>query len=237
MDYSVIIPAHNEEHFLPATLAALAIAMENSAASGEVIVVDNASDDRTAQLASASGARVIFEAHRQIARARNVGAAAANGRFLVFLDADTLISSSLLERALEALASGSVCVGGATVDFGAAGRRHILPRVWNRISLAFKLAAGCFIYTHAEAHHAVGGFDEAYYASEEIWYVRRLKRWGKPRSMEARIFADEPIRTSDRKLHMYSTRELLGLILLSALPFSVRSRRMCALWYDDRPKT
>lgn len=89
-DYSIIVPAYNEEDCLPGTLAYLGRAMAGVPdAAGEVVVVDNASTDRTAAIASRWGARVVFEPHRQIARARNAGAAAARGGRLIFVDADT----------------------------------------------------------------------------------------------------------------------------------------------------
>ena len=91
-DYSVIIPAYNEELHLPETLRNLQKAMEAvTPLRGEIIVVDNNSTDRTAEIAHDAGARVVFEAHNQISRARNCGGRAANSRNLIFLDADTII--------------------------------------------------------------------------------------------------------------------------------------------------
>jgi len=239
MDYSIIIPAHDEEHYLPATLEALHLAMAACGERGELIVVDNDSSDATAALALAGGARVVHEAHRQIARARNAGARVATGRMLVFVDADTLVSPELLERALGALTSGRYCVGGSTLQFhgaDASAYQHRLARLWNRLALRFSLAAGCFLFSLAEGHRDTGGFDEAYYASEEIGYVKRLKRWGKKRGLGAFIIQDAKLSTSDRKLRMYRPWEMLGLGLLSVLPFAMRTRRMCSMWYGKRSK-
>jgi glycosyltransferase involved in cell wall biosynthesis len=81
VDYSIVIPAFNEEEFLPATLAAVRAAMAaQTGACGELIVVDNNSTDRTAAVARSLGAQVVFEPVNQISRARNCGAAAALGR-------------------------------------------------------------------------------------------------------------------------------------------------------------
>ena len=76
--YSVIIPAYNEEKWLPKTLAALSKAMAEIDCPGEIIVVDNNSSDHTAEVARQSGAIVFFERVNQISRARNTGANAAN---------------------------------------------------------------------------------------------------------------------------------------------------------------
>src|SRR5262245_35655412 len=98
MKLSVIIPAFNEERFLPQTLGCLRQAAEQIGFAPErdieTIVVDNASSDRTAEIALAAGAKVISVPEHNIARVRNVGARTASADLLVFLDADTLIPAS-----------------------------------------------------------------------------------------------------------------------------------------------
>ena len=92
MRISVIIPAFNEELLLGETLRHVNAAMAGFSRRGwetELIVCDNNSTDNTAKLARAAGATVVFEPFNQIARARNAGAAAACGEWLVFIDADS----------------------------------------------------------------------------------------------------------------------------------------------------
>ena len=75
-DYSVVIPAYNEADFLPSTLETLfKVLVEIREHRGEVIVVNNGSTDRTAQIAEQCGAKVVEEKNRGIGRARNSGAA------------------------------------------------------------------------------------------------------------------------------------------------------------------
>ncbi len=85
---SVIIPAFDEERYLPATLDRLRRAADHlGAVPGrdiEMIVVDNASTDRTAEIALDAGARVVPVPEHNIGRARNAGAAASTG-FALFL--------------------------------------------------------------------------------------------------------------------------------------------------------
>ena len=84
-DYSVIIPAYNEEKFLPKTLDALVLARkELSTFSGECIVVDNQSNDNTALVAKEYGCRVVTESVRQISKVRNTGAKNARGKIFYF---------------------------------------------------------------------------------------------------------------------------------------------------------
>jgi glycosyltransferase involved in cell wall biosynthesis len=116
-DYSIIVPAYNEADFIGATLDRLqAIMADNSEWDGELIVTDNNSTDNTAEIANAHGATVVFEAHRQISWSRNAGGRAASGRFLFFVDADTLISPELFRHSLEQLRGGACCGGGGTID-------------------------------------------------------------------------------------------------------------------------
>ncbi len=238
VDYSIIVPAYNEERWLPDTLTKLQHAMASLSLQGELIVVDNNSSDGTAELARKHGARVVFEEYNQISRARNAGARAAQGRFLVFVDADTLIPQELLAKALENLETENCCGGGTTVAFDTplnAGGRIGLA-VWNKISATLKLAAGCFIYCRREGFEAVGGFSEAVYASEEIWLSRGLRRWGRSQGQAYCIITDYPAHSSGRKLEWFSTWQQTGLLLLMLLfPFFVRFKWLCGFWYK-RPE-
>ena len=233
-DYSIVVPAYNEEALLPATLEHLAAAMAVLSFRGEVVVCDNNSTDATGEVARAAGARVVFEPVNQISRARNTGAQAAQGRFLVFVDADTHITSGLLGEALERLASGDTCGGGSTVVMDGAPsalEEHVIAR-WNGFSRWMRLAAGSFIFVLREAFQAVGGFSEKVYASEEIWFSRDVKRWGRKRGLDFVIIEGHPVLTSGRKGVWYPPAVLfvvmLGLVLF---PFLLRSRAFCWLWY------
>src|SRR2546427_11185726 len=79
----------------------------------ELIVCDNNSDDRTAQIARAAGARGVFEPVNQIARARNTGAAHAAGDCLIFIDADPHASREWCANAGEAMEVGRGLAVGA----------------------------------------------------------------------------------------------------------------------------
>ena len=88
---SVIVPAFNEEKLIAETLRRIQAARSAFASLGwesEIVVCDNNSTDRTAELARAEGATVVFEPVNQIARARNTGASAATGDWFLFVDAD-----------------------------------------------------------------------------------------------------------------------------------------------------
>src|SRR5436190_9872402 len=116
MKISIIVPAFNEEKLIPETLrrisAATAAFLERGWAS-EVIVCDNNSTDRTAELAREAGAQVVFEPINQIGRARNTGAAAASGDWLLFIDADSHPEAELFADVVTAIQSGNCLAGGS----------------------------------------------------------------------------------------------------------------------------
>ncbi len=232
-DLSFVVPAYNEAERIGGTLAAIRAAGEASGLAWEVVVTDNASTDDTAALARASGARVVPEPFRQIARSRNRGASEAKGRYLIFVDADTRVSPDLVREAVAALASGGAVGGGSLLKLEGAGpllQRIVAP--WNLISRKLTLAAGSFLFCLREAWEGTGGFDERYFASEEIWFSRALKRWGRARGLSFRILEGHPAETSARKMQGKAIfRFGLQFLVLNLCPWLLRSRRACFLWY------
>ena len=234
IDYSVIIPAYNEEALLANTLEVLQKAMAGIPLSGEIIVTDNNSTDRTAEIAQAAGAKVVFEPINQISRARNTGAKHAQGRYLVFIDADTQTPPGLLQMALNNLESGKYCGGGANVSFDTPvglPARMVLA-YWNTISRIFHLAAGCFVYSRRDDFESCGGFSEKHYASEEIWFSITLKRIAKKSNRKFCIISKPEVVTSSRKLFWFSHIQQLALLIFLALfPFMMRYKWICGYWY------
>lgn len=239
IDYSVVIPAYNEADWLPKTIAALDAAMQQNKLQGEIIVCNNNSTDNTASCAEAMGARVVFESYNQISRARNTGARHAQGRYLIFVDADTLISAELLSEALRRLESGRYIGGGAVVTFDCqlSKAAESGSRLWNWLSVKQHLAAGSFIFCLREAFETVNGFSESVYASEEIWLSRRLRKLGKQHGQAFSIIMAWPVISSGRKMQWYGTwQQILLLLMLMLFPFMVRYRSLCGFWYQRPDK-
>src|SRR6267154_1451989 len=102
MKISLVVPAFNEERLLPGSLSCMRAALRGFDRLGwksELIVCDNNSTDRTAEIAIAAGAEVVFEPVNQISRARNAGAARAGGDWIFFVDADSHPSVELFREA------------------------------------------------------------------------------------------------------------------------------------------
>ena len=228
---SFIVPAYNEERLLGATLDALRAAAVAAGEPYELIVVDDASTDRTAVIAEHHGAALVSVAHRQIAATRNSGARNANGDLLIFVDADTIVNEAVVRSAVEALRNGAAG-GGAAVEFDGTVplyARLLLPvLVWSFRSAG--LAAGCFLFCTRKAFAAVGGFDEAFYGAEELVMSRALKRHGRF------VVLRQAVITSGRKLRTHSVREMLAIVARLALrgPGAVKQRQGMDLWYAER---
>ena len=228
---SFIIPAYNEEQLLGRTLAALTEAARALGRPFEVVVVDDASTDRTAAVAREHGARVVPVAHRQIAATRNAGARAAAGEMFVFIDADTVVTAAAVRAAVEAMRRGAAG-GGCAFRFD--GRLPLYGRVMAAVAgplyRALGLASGCFLFCTREAFHAAGGFDAGLFGAEEAVMSRALRRQGRF------VVLREFVTTSGRKLRAHSAREILGLLVRLALagPKAVRRREGLEIWYGER---
>lgn len=94
--FSLVIPAYNEEKFLTRTIAAIRRAETMLGESVEIIVSDNLSTDRTAEVARELGAVAVQQDIRCIGAVRNRGAEAATGEYIVFVDADDVMSENML---------------------------------------------------------------------------------------------------------------------------------------------
>jgi glycosyltransferase involved in cell wall biosynthesis len=240
MKLSIIVPAYNEAGYIEYCLASIHAALEANSEllpAAEVIVVDNNSSDATAALAEAAGARVVREPVNQISRARNAGAAAACGDWLMFIDADSQLSTDLLGAALLQMQTPDFAGCGCLMDMGRVPfPARLMLGLWSTVSVALNWAAGSFIVCRADIFRALGGFSEELFAAEEIDFSRRMKRLARSRNLRFLILRDYPLRTSARKLRLYSTTELAGQTFRLFLRprRSLRSRGGLGVWYDGR---
>jgi glycosyltransferase involved in cell wall biosynthesis len=240
MMVSVIVPAFNEERELGATLSSIRTAMGAFSDAGwdaELIVCDNNSSDRTSDVAREAGATVVFEPFNQISRARNTGAAAAQGDWLVFVDADSHPTSELFADMMAAIRHGRCLAGGSTVRFDGSTRVvTFVGECWNLVSRCARWAAGSFVFCEAAAFRDVGGFSLELFAGEEVDLFRRFKRLARRRGRTIEILTRHPLRTSDRKARLYTPAEGVRFALRTLLTGgrTLRSQKECVQWYDGR---
>jgi glycosyltransferase involved in cell wall biosynthesis len=184
MKFSIVIPAYNEEHYLPRLLDSIEVARANYSGGRqeiEVIVADNDSSDRTAEIASAHGARVVRVQKRRIAAARNGGGHAAQGEIVCFIDGDSAVHPQTFD-AIEAAIAGGRYVGGSTgltlerKSFGLLVT-YILaaPMIW-----LSGMDSGV-VFCRRQDFEAVGGYDETRLYAEDLLFLMALRRLGKAR--------------------------------------------------------
>ncbi len=113
---SVVIPCLNEEENVARCVREALEALESSGLAGEVIVVDNDSEDRSAALAAAAGARVILERRRGYGSAYLAGFAAARGAYIVMADADLTYDFGEIPNFVAKLNDGAQLVMGNRME-------------------------------------------------------------------------------------------------------------------------
>jgi dolichyl-phosphate beta-glucosyltransferase len=141
-DLSVVVPAYNEEHRLPDTLAKLSRHLSSTSLRYEIIVVDDGSTDETGEVATAQAQldphiRLLMTRHAGKGAAVRSGALSARGRSVLFCDADLPMEPSELTRLAQKLDHFPVVIasreGQGARRFGEPFYRHLMGRVFNRI--------------------------------------------------------------------------------------------------------
>jgi hypothetical protein len=174
---SVIIPAHNEENYLEATLNAL---RQQKFPGCEVVVVANGCTDNTADVARGLCDQLVVLSQKSLGVARNLGARIAKGELLIFLDADTLLERHALRWISEEFTQAH-----------AAGTVRGLP---DAKPLAYRCMYGLKNFMHwSRLHHGssgviicwkehfvrLGGFREDLEMRENSELIKRLERFGR----------------------------------------------------------
>jgi len=227
---SVVVPAFNEERALPATLRAIDAARERMDA--ELVVVDNASTDATAQIAARHGALVVQESRHNVARVRNAGARAASGDVLVWIDADTLVPPEALERIAAAMADPA-CVGGALDVVHRPARRvlQVYLHAWRVLGLALRMSQGAAQFARRSAFEAAGGYDERRFMGEDVDFQWRLRRHG--RTVVLRDCRAVP---SPRRFDQWPVWRTFVWTNPLVIALLARRRTSWRGWYDDPPR-
>jgi glycosyltransferase involved in cell wall biosynthesis len=230
---SFVIPAHNEEAYLPVTLDALIRAAGQVGLPFEVIVVNDASTDRTGEVARGRGVRVIDVDYRQIAATRNAGARASAGDILFFVDADTQANRDAITEGLTAIEQGAV---GGGCHFRFDGRipwwAQVLLPIGNAAGRCLRVAGGAFLFCRRSDFEAVGGFCERYFAAEEAAFVQAVKRRGRF------VIPRATVLTSSRKFRTVTLRRAVAVSSRFVVcgPESYRTRERAALWYGPEAR-
>jgi glycosyltransferase involved in cell wall biosynthesis len=233
MKVSVVIPAYNEEDYLPKTLDALKEALR-SITDTEIIVVDNQSTDPTRAIALQCGARIVEETEHNIGRVRNAGAEAANGNVIVFIDADTIVRPGVIEKIVEAM-SDETCVGGSVkVEYERASRAWVrfFMRSWLFWARFTRMRQGALQFCRSDVFQELGGYDDTIYVGEDIEFHWRLDKYAQERGGFTAFIEEPRVLTSSRRWDKMGVRMLfIGHPVTIFLGW--RTRFLWKDWYEN----
>lgn len=232
-EFSIVIPARNEEAFLPSCLKAIEASAKYAKASLEVIVVVNRCTDSTEEIARSASCRVVETDAKNLAKIRNLGAASARGEILITVDADSCVSKNMLTEIRKALRAGD-CIGGATRLFPT---RYSLGIILTTLCLVpiclwYGISGGLF-FCRRETFEKIGGFDESFHSVEDIDFAVRLKHFGKQIGQRFKILWKTEIITSTRKFDKLGDWYFLKRPLMFLRVLRNADRQASNLiWYD-----
>lgn len=195
MKLSFVIPAYNEEDYIGDCIESIRNEAATSPYPVEIIVVNNASTDRTATLArSYPGVTVIDEPRKGLVRARNAGFFASSGELIANIDADSRLPRGWLKKVFDAFLRDSnlVVLSGPFIHYDLSSRMR-RSLVWFWYSLVFVsqwimktfFGTGAFVQggnyvVRRRALEAIGGYDTRIeFYGEDSDIGRRIVKVGK----------------------------------------------------------
>lgn len=179
---SVVIPAFNEEKYLPKTLESI---NKQSISPFEIIVADNNSTDSTASIAKAAGARVVHVKEQGNVYAMKGGLDVAKGDIIAGVDADTVVASDWLEVINEVFMDDAVVAvtGGIRIKDKSPFSRinDLLYFIFLQLNFWIGLPhlVGFNFAVRRDTYHKIGGMNTSYEMSSDVELGLRLKKYGK----------------------------------------------------------
>lgn len=209
---SVIVPAHDEQRFLPACLDAIHTAADELGRQVETVVVANRCTDATAAIALAAGAVVVEDESRTIAAVRNAGAARCTGDIVVTIDADSRMSPRALVEIDRHLATGIYVGGGSTFVPERRSMGIDVTMAFVRLSMLVSGLGGAMYWCHRSDFEAIEGFNESLTMAEDLDFARRLREHGRHTGRRFVNLRDVPVITSCRKFDHFGDWHVFGLL-------------------------
>lgn len=193
MKLSFVIPAFNEESYLADCLESILAQTRGHEASTEIIVVNNASCDRTREVALRyRGVRVVDEQRKGLTFARQAGFLASSGALIANVDADSRLTPGWVECVLRSFDENSklVALSGPFIYYDLTGSQRIFVRVFylvawtmyaiNRyvLRVGSMVQGGNFVVSRA-ALEQIGGFNLGIsFYGEDTDIARRMNEVG-----------------------------------------------------------
>ena len=236
---SIVIPAFNEEKFLPDTLQSISKAChifeEEFHFPTETIVVDNASTDSTKLVATGLGARVISHSTRNIASVRNAGIKTAAYDLVITVDADSYVPANTFREIWLAMETGRYIGGGVRLGIRSDSLRlkifmYGLEKLMVTIS---GLSGGMFFFLKGAALE-IGGFPEAHLVAEDMTFAKTLRAYGVKRGKKFHNLRTVQILTFDRKDVSFWKTLRIFYVGLRAYMGAKMDKKELEYWYNPK---
>ena len=232
---SIVIPAYNEEKYLPATLESVVDALEGMTPA-ELIVVDNESTDSTREIAMRFGARIVDEAVHNIGHVRNTGAIAASCDVIVFLDADTRVFPGTFQKILSEMTDPDCFGGSVAVEYEGELRRtwvRWFMKLWPLLGKFMRMRQGALQFCWRSVFIELGGYDATIFVGEDIEFHWRLDKLARQRGGHT-AFIDAPkVRTSSRRWDRMGLMRMLFFTHPVTIFLAWRVRGFWKDWYEN----
>ena len=237
MKISVIVPAFNEEAYLPSTLDAIAAAADALRSSTnvpvEIIVVDNNSTDDTAVVAVSRGAQVVFEREQGISRARNTGARQASGDVFVFIDSDVTVPPGLLQAIYSVLSDRSCLGGGVDVEYRPKRlTARLYLRSWRFLARRLDMVQGATQFCRRTTFEAIGGYDETAWIGEDVDFYWAMKRQARGNGGNVQLIRTPRVLASSRRFDRWPIWKTLVWTNPLYIAFFRRRKWAWGGWYS-----
>ena len=191
---SIIIPALNEEKYLPLLLKE--IKKQNFADDLEIIVADAGSEDKTVEIAKNYGCKIVQGGLP--AKGRNEGAKIAQGDIFLFMDADNIyLPENFLKNLLKEFEKRKLDIASFPIYPNGNGFDKFAYKIYNSFVWSiqrFSAYATNSVLIRKYIHQKIGGFDEEIKIAEDHFYAKTAKNFGKFGFIKTR-----PVLTSTRR--------------------------------------
>lgn len=201
--FSIIIPTLNEESYLPKILSDFEKQKKNNF---EIIIVDSNSTDKTEEKAlgfSESLPLAFYSVKkRNVSFQRNYGAKKSNGKYLLFLDADTRVDAAFTENTYNNVLRkrGSIFIPTLTTEESSRRNRALFKLINSVVEfsqfLNKPLSSGGSIFILRKLFFEINGFNETLYVSEDHDLIQKARRFG----AKAEVLKDVKIIFSLRRI-------------------------------------
>jgi glycosyltransferase involved in cell wall biosynthesis len=233
---SLVIPAYNEQDYLPACLDAVVRNLGGQAM--EIIVVDNNSTDGTRQVVERyPGVTYVFEPRKGITRARQRGYQAASGDIIAYIDADTRPRAGWIEQIWQQFGANPdlACLSGPYSFYDLSGIRNMITSGWFVLAqplykiTGYMLVGGNFAI-RSDVLDKMGGFDSSIeFYGEDVDIAKRARRHGKV------LFSTRFVMpTSGRRMTKQGFAKMAGLYFTNYIWIMLRGKPAHTSYEDVR---